>query len=110
MQLIKFLAIPLFCVILFADTTGVWSGDGYSIEIAETSGAVTGVASEPGGIVLPISNGRIAGNTLTFETRTGPRDGYFYRGVLSSDQRSMTVSVRSQTGMQAGPSFVIRKN
>jgi hypothetical protein len=93
-------------IALAADVDGKWSGTipGMDIPVAYTFKAdgatLTGTSSGPNDTTVPIKNGKIDGNNISFSVTFdmgGQEMKLDYKGVVSADQIKLSFDMMGQT-------------
>jgi len=93
-------------IALAADVDGKWTGTipGMDIPVAYTfkadGAALTGTSSGPNDTTVPIKNGKIDGNNISFSVAFdmgGQEMKIDYKGVVSADQIKLSFDMMGQT-------------
>ncbi len=95
--------LSIASVALAADVTGKWTGEittgrgpqPFNLELKQDGGALTGAVTGGRGGDLPIADGKVDGDTISFSTSTPGRDGgppnvLKYTGKVGGDHIDFT--------------------
>jgi hypothetical protein len=113
----------LLCIIfagmaVAADISGNWSGTmqmgdnpiSLSYAFKQDGEKVTGTVTTPQGQAIPLSDGKIAGDKITFYVQVdmgGTPAKFTSEGVLKGDE--ITLTTKSEGGPDLGPPMVLKR-
>jgi hypothetical protein len=111
--------LALLCITFVAsaaDVTGKWTGEittgrgpqPFNIELKQAGSALTGTITGGRGGDVPIADGKVDGNTITFSTTVAGRDGtpnkQTYTGKVGADSIEFT-----REGGRGPVTFTVKK-
>jgi hypothetical protein len=113
----------LFCVLfsgiaMAADISGNWSGTmqmgdnpiSLTYAFKQDGEKVTGTVTTPQGQAIPLSDGKIAGDKITFYVQVdmgGTPAKFSSEGVLKGDE--ITLTTKAEGGPDMGPPMVLKR-